>query len=65
MSYTYTVDAVKKTLGKREVMDRIKDISLAYAIIAYEAVYLRRKLKLIQLIVFKIGQCKFLQIHKQ
>jgi hypothetical protein len=41
MSNTYTVDAVKKALGKREVMYCIKDISLAYTIIAYEAVYLR------------------------
>jgi hypothetical protein len=44
-------------------MNGIKDISLPYTIIAYETVYLGRKLKLTQLIVFKICQGKFSKIH--
>jgi len=40
MSYTYTIDAVKKALCKRKVMYCIKDISLTYTVIAYKAVIL-------------------------
>lgn len=44
-------------------MNGIKDISLANAVISGKAVYLRRKLKLIKLIVFEVGKSKFLQVH--
>ena len=44
-------------------MNSIQNISLTNSIIAYKTVYLWRKLKLIKLIIFKIGQGKFFKMH--
>jgi hypothetical protein len=54
---------VEKTLAKRQVINRIKQVCFANAVITHKAIYLIGKLKFSITVILEIAQKKILQVH--